>query len=194
VFKDSWRLEELTVNYRTPAQIAEAAESMALANGVRVTPTRAVREGDWPLEVIRTRSLVEEPGEAGRLETNDPLLDAVVDAVAAIRADGGGAGESGTVAIIATPAEADALELGLTTAIGRESIGRGASGLRRPVALLTPQDAKGLEFDAVVVVEPADIVADGARGAGALYVAMTRPTQRLVLVTSGPLPAGIPYF
>ncbi len=190
VFKESWRLEELTVNYRTPAQISEAAESMAAANGVPVTPTRAVREGDWPLEVVRVRQL----GGIEGVDGPDPLLDAIVDSVAAVRAEGGGAAESGTVAIIATPAEADGLELGLAAALGREVIGRGASGLRRPVALLTPQDAKGLEFDAVIVVEPADIVADGPRGAGALYVAMTRPTQRLVLVTSGPLPAGIPYF
>ena len=195
VFKDAWRLEELTVNYRTPAQIAEAAESMAAANGVPLTPTRSVRHGDWPVGVIRVGGpVVEEGADGSRAESSDPLLDAVVDAVHAVRADGGGAGETGSVAVIAAPADADGLEPALAAALGRETIGRGAAGLRRPVALLTPQDAKGLEFDAVIVVEPAAIVADGPRGAGALYVAMTRPTQRLVLVASGPLPAGIPYF
>ena len=194
VFKDAWRLEELTVNYRTPAQIAEVAEAMAAANGVPVTPTRSVRRGEWPVEVRRTAAPVEEAAEGGRLEANDPLLDAIVDAVDAVRAEGGGAGESGTVAIIAAPATADGLQLPLSASLGRETIGRGAAGLRRPVALLTPQDAKGLEFDAVVVVEPGEIAAAGPRGAGALYVAMTRPTQRLILVTSGALPAGIPYF
>ncbi|MBO9578199.1 MAG: AAA family ATPase [Microbacteriaceae bacterium] len=187
IFKDAWRLEELTVNYRTPAQIAQAAEEMAAANGVPVTATRSVREGDWPVEVVRVGSVEDTDGPY-------PLADAIIDAVNALRADGGGAGELGSVAIIAAPADADALQLPLTTALGRDTIGRGSAGLRRPVALLTPQDAKGLEFDAVIVAEPSAIVADGARGAGALYVAMTRPTQRLVLVTSGPLPAGIPYF
>src|SRR5690606_31791820 len=45
MFKDAWRLEELTVNYRTPARIVEAAEAMAVANGVPITPIRSVREG-----------------------------------------------------------------------------------------------------------------------------------------------------
>ncbi|HWL01009.1 MAG TPA: UvrD-helicase domain-containing protein [Microbacteriaceae bacterium] len=193
VFKDAWRLEELTVNYRTPAQISEAAEAMAASNGVPITPTTAVRHGEWPVEIIRTRSLSDdEIGVEGPGALVDPLVDAVLDAVAMLRAEGGGAGEAGSVAIIAPPAETDGLQLALTAALGPETIARGAAGLRRPVALLTPQDAKGLEFDAVVVVEPADIVADGPRGAGALYVAMTRATQRLLLVTSGPLPAGIP--
>ena len=70
-------------------------------------------------------------------------------------------------------------------------VGRGAAGLNRAVAVLTPQESKGLEFDAVVVVEPQRIVDEIARGAAALYVAMTRPTQRLHLVTTAGLPAGI---
>ena len=67
----------------------------------------------------------------------------------------------------------------------------GAAGLSRAIAVLSPQEAKGLEFDAVIVVDPQGIVDEIPRGAAALYVAMTRPTQRLTLVTSGPLPAGI---
>jgi DNA helicase IV len=194
IFKESWRLEELTVNYRTPAQIAAAAEAMAAANGVPITPTRSVREGDWPVEIVRVPSALEEAGDGDEVAANDPLLDAIVDAVASARAEGGGAGELGSVAIVAAPNDADALQASLIAALGPDTIGRGSAGLRRPVALLTPQDAKGLEFDVIVVVEPATIVADGPRGAGALYVAMTRPTQRLILVTSGPLPTGIPYF
>ena len=46
VFRDSWRLEELTVNYRTPALVSEVAESMAIEAGVPVTPPRAVRTGE----------------------------------------------------------------------------------------------------------------------------------------------------
>ena len=70
-------------------------------------------------------------------------------------------------------------------------VGRGSEGLTRPIVVLSPQDAKGLEFDAVVIVDPAGIVDATARGAAALYVAMTRPTQRLTLVTPGELPAGL---
>jgi DNA helicase IV len=53
---------------------------------------------------------------------------------------------------------------------------------------LTPRAAKGLEFDRVVVVEPALMAADGAEGLRALYVALTRPTKSLVVVHAQPLP------
>ena len=49
-------------------------------------------------------------------------------------------------------------------------------------------DAKGLEFDAVVVVEPASIAGDTARGLRLLYVALTRPIQHLSIVHALPLP------
>ena len=51
------------------------------------------------------------------------------------------------------------------------------------------QQTKGLEFDAVIVVDPADCWRSPSRGAGDLYVALTRATRRLGVVTVGPLPA-----
>jgi DNA helicase IV len=58
------------------------------------------------------------------------------------------------------------------------------------IPVLTPREAKGLEFDHVVVVEPSEIVDEGAGGQGLreLYVALTRPTKSLVVVHSRPLP------
>jgi DNA helicase IV len=58
------------------------------------------------------------------------------------------------------------------------------------IAVLTPREAKGMEFDHVIVVEPARIVEEAAEGQGLreLYVALTRPTRTLVLVHSLPLP------
>ncbi len=55
------------------------------------------------------------------------------------------------------------------------------------IPLLSPRRAKGLEFDHVVVVEPA-LIAEGETGMRALYVALTRPTRTLVVVHSRPLP------
>lgn len=52
-------------------------------------------------------------------------------------------------------------------------------------------ETKGLEFDAVLVVEPERIIADGPRGAAELYVALTRATQRLGVLHVGPLPAAL---
>ncbi len=58
------------------------------------------------------------------------------------------------------------------------------------IAVLTPREAKGMEFDHVIVVEPALIVEEAAEGQGLreLYVALTRPTTTLILVHSRPLP------
>jgi hypothetical protein len=55
------------------------------------------------------------------------------------------------------------------------------------VTLIDPRESKGLEFDIVIVVEPGEI----AQRPGDLYVAMTRPTQRLVLVHADDLPDGV---
>jgi DNA helicase IV len=59
--------------------------------------------------------------------------------------------------------------------------------------LMTPREAKGMEFDHVVVVEPAAIVdeAQGGQGLRELYVALTRPTRTLVVVHTRPLPAAL---
>lgn len=160
---DDFRLTELTVNYRTPAQITEAAESMARANGLAVTSSRAVRDSEW-----RVEQLVVEP---------DELAAAVVDVVDEDRE----LDSRGTLAVIAPARLADALQDDLAARFGA-SVGRAAVGLSRPIAVLTPQEAKGLEFDSVVIVEPVEILRGSTRGTSALYVAMTRPTQRLHLV------------
>jgi len=60
------------------------------------------------------------------------------------------------------------------------------------VPVLTAREAKGLEFDHVVVVEPAAIVGEGGdSGLRELYVALTRPTKTLTVVHSRPLPTGL---
>jgi hypothetical protein len=63
-----------------------------------------------------------------------------------------------------------------------------ASAFDDAVAVLPPRRAKGLEFDHVIVVEPA-LVAEEEQGLRALYVALTRPTTTLVVVHARPLPS-----
>ncbi|MFP7833734.1 HelD family protein [Marisediminicola sp. LYQ134] len=159
-----WRLEELTVNYRTPSQISAVAERMAIAHGLPVTPSTAVRGSEWPIRVS----------------------DDVVEAVEHDRA----ITTVGTLAVITTTDAVAATAERLREVFG-DAVGRGPAGLLTDIAVLGPHDAKGLEFDAVVVVDPDAIMRDTDRGAGALYVAMTRPTQRLTLVSAGALPEGI---
>ncbi|TDV47767.1 RNA polymerase recycling motor ATPase HelR [Actinophytocola oryzae] len=73
---------------------------------------------------------------------------------------------------------------------GREgtSVVIGPPGVPGAVAA---SETKGLEFDAVLVVAPDRILADGPRGAAELYVALTRATQRLGVLHEGPLPAAL---
>jgi DNA helicase IV len=86
------------------------------------------------------------------------------------------AGEEGLLALIAPPSLR----------------GEGEAALfdETRIAVLTPREAKGMEFDHVIVVEPALIVEEAVEGQGLreLYVALTRPTTTLVLVHSRPLP------
>jgi DNA helicase IV len=63
--------------------------------------------------------------------------------------------------------------------------------LRSPVAVLAPRQAKGLEFDMVLLAEPAQIVAGSPRGRADLYVALTRATQCLGVLHSSPVPAAV---
>jgi DNA helicase IV len=89
-----------------------------------------------------------------------------------------------------TTALREAAELdGLLAIIGPRSLvsPRGEMFDEADVPLLTPREAKGLEFDHVVVVEPALIAEEGGdRGLRELYVALTRPTKTLVVVHSRP--------
>ncbi|MEL0627863.1 UvrD-helicase domain-containing protein [Salinibacterium amurskyense] len=170
---DHWRLEELTVNYRTPSQIVAVAEAVALAHDVSITPSRAVRRSEWPVDVT--------------LVSASELGARVSDVVGADRA----ISSDGTVAVIVS----DSLTSSIVDALQQSfagDVGEGAAGLNKPIAVLTPRESKGLEFDSVVVVEPQRIVDEISRGAAALYVAMTRSTQRLSIVASQRLPEGIP--
>ena len=154
-----WRLEELTVNYRTPTQIAERAEQWAIAQGLPVTPSRSVRQSRWPISQAS-------------------------DVIAAVKEDRM-QDEAGTLAVIAPMAELAATHRKLVQEFGTE-VALGSDSLMTPITVLSPQEAKGLEFDSVVIQDPAGIVRESTRGASALYVSMTRTTQRLTLV--GELP------
>ena len=76
---------------------------------------------------------------------------------------------------------------------GREgtSVVIGPPGVPGAVVAVPASETKGLAFDAVLVVEPMRILADGPRGAAELYVALTRATQRLGVLHQGPLPQAL---
>jgi DNA helicase IV len=76
---------------------------------------------------------------------------------------------------------------------GREgtSVVIGPPGVPGAVVAVPASETKGLDFDAVLVVEPTRILAESPRGAAELYVALTRATQRLGVLHHGPLPQAL---
>ncbi|MEQ4205659.1 UvrD-helicase domain-containing protein [Actinopolymorpha sp. B9G3] len=177
-----WRTERLTVNYRTPKQIMALAGDVLAAIDAGLQPPRSVRNGlpPWSRQV-----------DAGELAGVLPdLVAAELRAVTdpAAHDDGEDLAGAGRVAVVVPSARlAD-----VTAALGPLAPGTAAGGtasvLDSRVAVLTVAQAKGLEFDAVIVVDPAGVLAESARGAGDLYVAVTRATRRLGVVSVGPLP------
>lgn len=160
----AWTRYDLTINYRTPARVMEGASAMLSAAGFPTSPPTSVREGEAP-HVVRIDALA-----------------SVADIVGEQESQLGG----GRMAVIA-PRVALPL-LGVTLAPWLSS---SEDELRARVVLLSGEQAKGLEFDVVVVVDPASMAAEGHHGHRALFVAMTRPTQRLVLAHFGELPKGL---
>ncbi len=90
---------------------------------------------------------------------------------------------TGRVAVIAPPGRVAQAAAALGIPAGPD--------LDAPVAVLTPAQAKGLEFDSVIVVDPEGIEQASPRGRADLYVALTRTTRRLGLVSPGEAMAGI---
>jgi len=183
---DSWRVAELTVNYRTPAAVARAAQEVAAAAGLPTSPLTSAREVPDALVVRRV--------------PDDALAGAVVDAARAALAelDGAVGAEAdaptgapaavgpGRVVVVAAPERAAALRAALEASDVAPALGDPREVLDARLAVLTPRATKGLEFDVVVLVEPAEIERPGD-----LYVAMTRATRALHVLAAGPLPAGL---
>ncbi|WP_405015317.1 HelD family protein [Kitasatospora sp. NBC_01539] len=160
--QDRWQHVVLDVNYRTPAEIMEVAAAVPRASDPTFVPPRSVRTTGVRPWAVQT----------------DDLPGAVAAAVA--RQTVGDGDEKRRLAVIA-PHE----HLGAMAAALPDAAHGARPDLTRPVVLLAPAQAKGLEFDTVLVVEPSRF------GANELYVALTRATQRLGIVHTEPLPFGL---
>lgn len=162
-------VEALTVGYRVPAPIMDAANAYLAANAPHLEPTRSVRAEGEPPHLVRVDGDV--PG----------ALESVFRGLLA---------DFQTVAVISAEDELD----GLVDPLRDRGLPADPPGVAaRPghVALVRAEDAKGLEFDAVVILEPAAFL-QRPGGVGLLYIAMTRAVQHLSVVHSMPLPAGFP--
>jgi hypothetical protein len=118
---------------------------------------------------------------------DDAALDAAIREAARAEQE---AVPDGKVAVLTSPSMVERVRALLSVSSG-VGVGKGPEMLDAPLAVLSVQQAKGLEFDSVVVVEPAAIVAEHPHGWRALYLALTRTTRRLRVVSALPLPAGL---
>ena len=180
--KDRWREERLTVNYRTPAEIMAVAADVLAAIAPDQQPPESVREEGAHPRAVRVGIGAAAPGGPGLDGAAE--LGATVALVVAEELAGLTAAEEGRLAVIAPAAR----QAELAAAIPGAVAGDRAEALDAPVALLTVAQAKGLEFDRVVLADPAGIIAQSPRGGHDLYVAITRATHRLAVVHEGDLP------
>jgi DNA helicase IV len=138
-------VHELTVNYRTPAEIMAFVEQQTAITGIRQHPPRSVRYSGRAPQIVPVAP--------------DGVEEAIREALAAVAA------EPGTVAVIAAESLID----------------RVSPAIDDDVPVITARQAKGLEFDAVALVGPAQI-AEETSGGAALYVALTRVTRDLAVL------------
>ncbi|MEU0173016.1 ATP-dependent DNA helicase [Streptomyces massasporeus] len=153
--EDRWEHTRLGVNYRTPAEIMDVAAAVVRAEHPEFEPPSSVRS----------------TGVRPWARATDDLPGAVAKAVGELTP------AEGRLAVIAPR------DLHRSLAARLDGVTAGAEpDLTQTVVLLDPRQAKGLEFDSVLVVEP------GRYGTSDLYVALTRATQRLGVLHTGELP------
>lgn len=161
------RTTELSVGYRLPEPIAcYAAKLLDDINPDLAMPVAVQREGTPP-NVIRA--------------DKETLFSQVAAAVKQEAAD------AATVAVIVpddkTEATADALR-----SANIECATAYDGALSTTVSVLPVRYAKGLEVDAAIVLEPAEIINQTSKGTQSLYVALTRAMRRLTVIHTDPLP------
>jgi hypothetical protein len=167
-----WREQRLTVNYRTPSEIMAVATDVLSSVAPDERPPESVRS-----EGVEPRAIAAPPGQ---------LVAAAGRAARADLAELGGP-DGGRLAIIAP----DTRIAALADAIGEATPGDRPESLDAVAALLTVSQAKGLEFDRVILVDPAGVIDQSPNGGHDLYVAITRATHRLTVIHEGPLPASL---
>jgi DNA helicase IV len=153
----------MSTNYRSPSEVFDLAAKVVVADFPEADLPTAVRSTGYQPQLLVPPDAT--PG-------HPTIATAMIKIVRTLLAE-----VAGTVGVICPPSTKDELTAQLAQA-------RLADADR--VVVLTPVEAKGLEYDGVLIVTPDDIVAESPGGVRALYVALTRPTQRLVTLDAAP--------
>jgi DNA helicase IV len=173
-----WDLNELTINYRNPQEVSDLASRVANREGLYISTLHAVRTIADSVQLISVEN-------QSRLE--GAVCDAALPLVTAYASSDG----TGRIAVIAPATCRDALRDALRRRLREELDPRefarldGQRPWDRQIDVCDTESVKGLEYDAVLLVQPGLIAQEAPSrlvAASDLYVSMTRPTQRLVIV------------
>ncbi|QGN31906.1 UvrD-helicase domain-containing protein [Microlunatus sp. Gsoil 973] len=148
----------MSTNYRSPSEVFELAAKVALDAYPQADLPRAVRSTGVDPD-LRT---ADGDHESSAVQAVRDLLGAV----------------EGTVGVICPPSQVEQVTAAVEARVDDHDLQR--------VLVVTALQAKGLEYDGVLVVSPDDIVAESPGGSRVLYVALTRPTQRLITLDRTP--------
>lgn len=165
------RREELRLGYRVPRRIFEFAAKLLPHIAPKIQPPTVVRDLGEDPKLVQT--------------DDEGLADQVVSEITAYA-------QNGLLVGVICP---ETRWAGLTAALdahGKVWADSREHGIGSPISLVRPLDARGLEFDAVVVVDPEGIVAEVENGHRLLFVCLTRTTRHLTVVHTGvalPLPS-----
>lgn len=167
------RVIGLSVGYRIPGQIMELASKVMAEATPSLRSPDSVRIGEVGPRIVQAPSV----DDLGKIVAEE--VHALADAI-----------PGASLGVVAP----DSMIADLSGALTDAGINHGTAtrtGLDSGVTLVPVSVVKGLELDGVVVVEPARIVSDIEHGMRALYVALTRSTQRLTVVHAADLPAAM---
>jgi DNA helicase IV len=161
-------VDELTIGYRLPGAILDFANRLLPQAAPEVAPAASVREtGD--------------PPDIHRFSADELLAESARHAVLL-------AGNFATTAVVAPTARLDEVKAAVVDA-GGDVAADDEGSLGHRIAVLPAALSKGLEFDAMLVLEPAAIVAESVHGVRLLFVALTRAVQHLAIAHAADLPA-----
>ena len=164
------KVAELSVGYRIPRQVMEFAGRLLATAAPGQTPPTAVREGDHDPRIVKT-------------STSDLMSTVTKEA-----GDLVGALADGRVAVVCPDDMVDDVAASLDAA-GLAYGRAGATALEATLTIVPVSVVKGLEMDGVLVVEPTAMYESPDVGPRGVYVALTRSTQRLVVVHARELPS-----
>ena len=148
----------MSTNYRSPAEVFDLAAKVAL---------QAYPAADLP-EAVRSTGFDPELRVAGD-DLGQSAVQAVRDLLGVVE---------GTVGVICPPSLINDIDSMINSELDESELIR--------VIVVTALQAKGLEYDGVLVVSPDDVTEESPGGSRVLYVSLTRPTQRLITLDRTP--------